>query len=177
MDARRDLSPLTARKTVFNHMATYNRFERRFAEFLDAAADVLRFAALGTTEQGASGTAFRVDYLKASGVIGFYYPDWVVVQDIDGEEVHWIIETKGRVWEGTREKDAAMRDWCRRMNAATGEQWRYVRINQNEFDPDAGTLRRLIVTAVRDAMFTERDRRETSMTREEVRQARDEGRI
>ena len=173
---RRDLPPLTARKTVFNHVATYNRFERSFAEFLDGAADVLRFAALGTTEQGSSGTAFRVDYLKASGAIGFYYPDWVAVQDADGEEVHWIIETKGRVWEGTREKDAAMRDWCRRVNAATGARWRYVRINQSEFDPAAGTLRRLIVTAVRDAMFTERDRRETSMTREEVRQARDEGR-
>ena len=173
---RRDLPPLTARKTVFNHVATYNRFERRFAEFLDGAADVLRFAALGTTEQGASGTTFRVDYLKASGAIGFYYPDWVAVQDTDGEEVNWIIETKGRVWEGTREKDAAMRDWCRRVNAATGAPWRYVRVNQNEFDPAAATLRQLIVTTVRDAMFTERDRRGTSMSREEVRRARDEGR-
>ena len=173
---RRDLPPLTARKAVFNHVATYNRFERRFAEFLDGAADVLRFAALGTTEQGASGTTFRVDYLKASGAIGFYYPDWVAVQETGGEEVNWIIETKGRVWEGTREKDAAMRGWCRRVSAATGAPWRYVRINQNEFDPAAATLRRLIVTAVRDAMFTERDRRGTSMSREEVRRARDEGR-
>ena len=173
---RRDLPPLTARKTVFNHVATYNRFERSFAEFLDRAADVLRFAALGTTEQGTSGTAFRVDYLKASGAVGFYYPDWVAVQDIDGEEVNWIIETKGRVWEGTREKDAAMDDWCRRVSAATGASWRYVRVNQNKFDPEAATLRRLIVAIVRDAMFTERDRRGTSMSREEVRQAREEGR-
>jgi type III restriction enzyme len=53
-------------------VATYNEFERRFAEFLDnKAADVLRFAALGTTEQGESGTQFRVDYLKPSGAIGF----------------------------------------------------------------------------------------------------------
>ena len=173
---RRDLPPLTARKTVFNHVATYNRFERRFAEFLDGAADVLRFAALGTTEQGASGTEFRVDYLKASGAVGFYYPDWVAVQDADGEEVNWVIETKGRVWEGTREKDDAMRDWCRRVSAATGAPWRYARVNQNQFDPAAATLRRLIVTAVGDAMFTERGRRGTSLSREEVRQARDEGR-
>jgi type III restriction enzyme len=46
----------------------------------DKAADVLRFAALGTTEQGESGTQFPVDYLKPSGAIGFYHPDWVVVQ-------------------------------------------------------------------------------------------------
>ena len=37
-------------------------------------------------------------------------------------------------------------------------------------------LRRLNVAIVRDAMFTECDRRGTSMSREEVRQARDEGR-
>ena len=100
----------------------------------------------------------------------------MAVQDADGEEVSWVIETKGRVWEGTREKDAAMRDWCRRVSAATGAPWRYARINQNEFDPAAATLRRLIVTAVGDAMFTERDRRGTSLSREEVRQAREEGR-
>jgi type III restriction enzyme len=72
---RRNLPPLVARKTLFNYAATYNDFERRFAEFLDKkAADVLRFAALGTTEQGESGTQFRVDYLKPSGAIGFYHP-------------------------------------------------------------------------------------------------------
>lgn len=51
-------------KSIFNYVATYNNFERRFAEFLDRAHDVARFAALGTTEQGKSGTQFRVDYLK-----------------------------------------------------------------------------------------------------------------
>jgi type III restriction enzyme len=35
---------------VFNSVATYNDFERRFAQFLDTAPDVLRFASLGTTE-------------------------------------------------------------------------------------------------------------------------------
>ena len=69
---RRDLPPLEAEKTVFNYVATYNSFERSFAEFLDRAPDVLRFAALGATEQGNSGAAFRVDYLKPNGAIGFY---------------------------------------------------------------------------------------------------------
>ena len=71
---RRNLPPLEATRTVFNFVATYNDFERSFAEFLDRAGDVLRFAALGTTEQGSSGTSFRVDYLKASGAIGFLLP-------------------------------------------------------------------------------------------------------
>ncbi len=156
---RRNLPPLEADKTVFNYVATYNEFERSFAEFLDRAADVPRFAALGTTDQGSSGTAFRVDYLKASGAIGFYYPDWVAVQQTeDGAEdgeVHWIIETKGRVWEGTDRKDAAMREWCRRVHDAAGIVWRYLRVNQAEFrklPPDSPTLKALIAQLSDDAL-------------------------
>jgi type III restriction enzyme len=132
---RRNLPPLDAKKTIFNYVATYNDFERRFAEFLDnKAADVLRFAALGTTEQGESGTQFRVDYLKPSGAIGFYHPDWVVVQKTKAGEVNWIIETKGRVWEGTTAKDEAIFEWCERVSEATGADWRYMRVNQTEFE-------------------------------------------
>ena len=174
---RRNLPPLEAVKTVFNFVATYNDFERRFAEFLDNAGDVLRFAALGTTEQGASGTSFRVDYLKPSGAIGFYYPDWVAVQrDTEGEIVNWIIETKGRVWEGTEEKDAAIREWCRRVSAATGDEWKYLRVNQTDFRPEFATFRQLNVTVIATTMFRERDRGGALMSREEVRQAIEEGR-
>ena len=139
---RRNLPPLRAEKTVFNYVATYNDFERQFAKFLDRAPDILRFAALGTTEQGASGATFRVDYLKPSGAIGFYYPDWVAVQrDLDGKIINWVIETKGRVWEGTEEKDAAMQDWCRRVSDATGDLWKYIRVNQAEFQDDFKSFR------------------------------------
>lgn len=132
---RRNLPPLEAKKTVFNFVATYNDFERHFAEFLDKTAeDVLRFAALGTTEQGESGSEFRVDYLKSSGAIGFYHPDWVVVQSTDHGEINWIVETKGRVWEGTTAKDNAMQQWCARVSRATAHVWRYLRVNQSEFD-------------------------------------------
>jgi len=130
---RRNLPPLEVKRTVFNYVATYNDFERRFAEFLDKAADVLRFASLGTTEQGESGSQFRVDYLKTSGAIGFYHPDWVVVQKTVKGEVHWIIETKGRVWEGTEAKDAAIRDWCQRITEQTGRRWEFARVNQTTF--------------------------------------------
>jgi type III restriction enzyme len=133
---RRNLlpQPLVADHTVFNYVATYNDFERRFAQFLDAAPDVLRFASLGTTEQGESGTLFRVDYLKPSGAIGFYYPDWVAIQRTGQGEVNWIIETKGRVWEDTAAKDTAMRDWCARISQQTGQRWEYVRADQSAFE-------------------------------------------
>ena len=134
---RRNLQPqpLQAGKTIFNYVATYNDFERRFAEFLDnSAGDVLRFAALGTTEQGESGTQFHVDYLKPSGAIGFYHPDWVVVQKTAAGEVNWIIETKGRVWEDTAAKDEAIGGWCQRISEATGRPWRYKRVDQVAFE-------------------------------------------
>ena len=66
--------------------------------------------------------------------IGFYHPDWVVVQETEAGEVNWIIETKGRVWEGTTVKDAAIRDWCKRISQVTGVAWRYMRVNQTSFD-------------------------------------------
>jgi len=130
---RRNLPPFTAKRTIFNYVATYNDYERRFAEFLDKASDVIRFAALGTTEQGESGTQFRVDYLKPSGAIGFYHPDWAVVQKTRDGEVNWIMETKGRVWEGTTAKDEAMEDWCERVSKATRAIWRYMRVDQPMF--------------------------------------------
>jgi type III restriction enzyme len=137
---RRNLPPLIAEKTIFNYVATYNDFERRFAEFLDRkATDVVRFAALGTTEQGESVTPFRVDYLKPSGAIGFYHPDWVVVQKTTAGEVNWIIETKGRVWESTTAKDEAIRDWCERITEATGSSWSYARVDQLDFDSRKAT--------------------------------------
>ena len=125
---------MEAKRTVFNYVATYNPFERKFAEFLDKATDVLRFASLGTTEQGESGTQFRVDYLKPSGAIGFYHPDWVTVQKADKGELNWILETKGRIWEGTEAKDNAINLWCERITKQTGKIWKFFRVNQLVFD-------------------------------------------
>ena len=123
---------LVCKKTIFNLVATYNDYEKAFARFLDQCPDIVRFASLGTTEQE-SGTSFRVDYLKPSGALGFYYPDWVAVQNTKEGQVNWIIETKGRIWEGTLAKDAAINDWCNKVSAQTETKWCYVRVNQTEF--------------------------------------------
>ncbi len=97
-----------------------------------AKAAIERFASLGTTEHE-SGTQFKVDYIKPSGAIGFYYPDWVAFQETPEGEVNWIIETKGRVWESTPIKDDAICDWCARVSEQTGTRWEYVRVNQLDF--------------------------------------------
>ena len=110
----RDTKPFTwcrkhvvCKHTIFNYVASYIDFETSFAEFLDHCLDIPRFAALGATEQSAA-TQFRVDYLKPSGAIGFYHPDWVAVQKLPtGQSINWIIETKGRKWEDTTYKNTA----------------------------------------------------------------------
>ncbi len=129
---RRNLPLLECEKTIFNCVATFNDYEKQFAQFLDGLDDVVRFASLGTTESE-SGVAFKIDYLKPSGAIGFYYPDFAAVQRVKGKETHWIIETKGRVWEDTLVKDAAMAHWCDQVTKASGEHWRFIRVNQSDF--------------------------------------------
>jgi len=119
---------ISCNKTVFNYTPVYNDFEGRFAEFLDKCEDVKRFAALAEHF-----TRFKVDYLKKSGALAFYYPDWVVVQEMPEGEVYWIVETKGREWEDTVSKDATMEEWCRRISELQGKTWRYMRVNEKLF--------------------------------------------
>jgi len=71
---RRDWSEM--KKTVFNYVATFNLFETQFGEFLDRVSDIKRFAALAEYYTG-----FSVDYLKPSGALGKYFPDWVGSED------------------------------------------------------------------------------------------------
>jgi len=115
-------------KTIFNFVASYNAFESEFAEFLDRCDDVARFGAL-------AGVDFSLQYVKLSGATGLYYPDWVVVQTTYDGEVNWIVETKGRVWEGTERKDAAVEYWCEQVSEQADTEWRYVRVNQSDFTP------------------------------------------
>ena len=99
-----------------------------------AKIEITKTAQVWPSKYNEDGTQFHVDYLKPSGAIGFYHPDWVVVQKITKGEVNWIIETKGRVWEGTAAKDEAIRGWCARVTEATGKLWQYVRVNQADVD-------------------------------------------
>jgi type III restriction enzyme len=116
--------------TIFNYVATYNDFESGFAKFLDSCPDIPRFAALAE-----SFTRFCVNYLSPSGAIKLYYPDFVAIQkDEDGTLVHWIVETKGRKYEDLPYKEASIREWCRKVSAQVGEDWRYIRVGQLVFE-------------------------------------------
>ena len=126
---------LRCTKTIFNECAVYNDLEADFARFLDAAPDVLRFAALAE-----SYTRFRVDYLSSTGAIRLYYPDFVAVQETPAGEVNWIIETKGRPFEEVEHKDASIREWCVKISAQTGQTWCYLKVPQAWFDKYEGEM-------------------------------------
>jgi type III restriction enzyme len=116
-------------RTIFNECAAFNDLEARFAQFLDRATDIVRFAALAE-----SYTRFRVDYLSGTGAVRFYYPDFVAVQETQDGEVNWIIETKGREFDDVAHKDASIREWCAKITAQTGQAWRYLKVPQHVFD-------------------------------------------
>lgn len=118
-----------AKHTIFNVVACYNNFEARFATFLDSVKDVDRFAKLAEHF-----TQFCVQYIKSSGAMGVYYPDFVAVQKDSKGEACWIIETKGQEDVEVAAKDAQMARWCDEVSKETGKPWRYLKVPQVVFD-------------------------------------------
>ena len=125
-----------ANRTIFNVVACYNEFEASFAHFLDSAKDVECFAKLAEHFTG-----FHVQYLKSSGALGVYYPDFVVVQRTKGGPAYWIIETKGREDVEVAAKDKQMDRWCQDVSKETGHSWKYLKVMQPTFErTDFSTL-------------------------------------
>lgn len=71
---------------MFNLVPCDNEFEKEFAQFLEKANDVARFAKL--PEQ----FGFAIEYTDNAGNLRCYEPDFVVRTN-DG--THYIVETKG----------------------------------------------------------------------------------
>jgi len=117
---------LKCNKTIFNFVAVYNDFEKEFASFLDNSPDIEKFAALANS--------FHIDYLSSRGAIRFYYPDFVAVQKIGRKKLFWTIETKGREFEDTDRKDAAMKKWCEDISQQSENKWQYLKVPQKEFE-------------------------------------------
>ncbi len=131
---------LECTKTIFNFVPVWNDFEAAFAEFLDHAADVKAFSALAEYN-----TEFYVNYQKPSGALGQYFPDWVVQIGTGDQSEFWIVETKGRVWEGTKEKDAAVKYWCEQVSLESKFPWKYIRVNQDWWNKHSfGTFKALV---------------------------------
>jgi len=124
---RRDWVELN--KTVFNITPCFNDFEKHFAQFLDSASDITKFAKLAETF-----TKFSIEYLNHKGAISYYYPDFVTEQKHpDGTLTMWLIETKGWEQQDVPLKDARAEEWCNDASRLTGKEWKYLKVKHADY--------------------------------------------
>jgi len=116
-------------RTVFNITPCYNDFERHFAQFLDKADDITKFAKLAEEY-----TKFKIEYLNHKGAISYYYPDFVAEQKLpDGSLKMWLIETKGWELPDVPLKDSRAIKWCTDASRLTGVPWQYLKISYIDY--------------------------------------------
>ena len=129
---------LACEHTVFNLTPVDNRFERRFAQFLDRARDVSAFAKLTMNSR------FALEYISSTGALRYYYPDFVIRLS---DNTCLVLETKGREDIDVAHKDRRARRWCRDASDLSSE-WAYEKVLQSVFDAYTGEtvdgLRRFI---------------------------------
>lgn len=116
---------LAASKCIFNLVPCDNEFVKEFAQFLEKADDVLRFAKL--PEQ----FGFAIEYTDVAGNLRYYEPDFVV---LTSNGTHYIVETKGLEEVSVANKDKAARLWCENATKLTSRSWAYLKVPQAEFD-------------------------------------------
>lgn len=114
-----------ARKTIYNLVAVGNEFELSFAKFLEDAHDIERFAKL--PEQ----FGFAIEYTDSRNNLRYYEPDFVAITT-DG--IHYLVETKGREDVDVANKDHAATLWCENATRLTGNNWKYIKVPQQEFE-------------------------------------------
>ena len=115
---------LVADKCIFNLVPCHNEFEKEFAQFLQKAPDVQRFAKL--PEQ----FGFAIEYTDSVGNLRYYEPDFVV---LTGDGIHYIAETKGLEDVNVANKDRAAHLWCENTTRLTGKPWAYVKVLQSAY--------------------------------------------
>jgi SOS-response transcriptional repressor LexA len=110
-----------------NKVPCHTDLEKRFADFLDGAKDVLRYF---KNER----LGFSVTYYESNRPRQ-YYPDFIIAAgDSDGQEVMWLAETKGEIRSNTALKSESARLWCEKMSSTKYGHWRYLFVQQRKFE-------------------------------------------
>jgi SOS-response transcriptional repressor LexA len=110
-----------------NKVPCHTDIEKRFADFLDSAKEVVRYF---KNER----LGFSVTYYESNRPRQ-YYPDFIITtRDKDGCEVMWLAETKGEVRPNTALKSEAARMWCEKMSGTKYGQWRYLFVQQRKLE-------------------------------------------
>jgi type III restriction enzyme len=110
-----------------NKVPCHTALEKRFADFLDGAKDVVRY--FKNERLGFSLTYYESNRPRQ------YYPDFIIVaRDANGRDVMWLAETKGEIRPNTALKTEAARLWCQKMSGTNYGQWRYLFVAQRDFE-------------------------------------------
>jgi hypothetical protein len=110
-----------------NKVPCHTDLEKRFADFLDGAKDVVRYF---KNER----LGFSVTYYESNRPRQ-YFPDFIIAaRDVEGRDVMWLAETKGEIRLNTALKSEAARLWCEKMSGTKYGQWRYLFVAQRHFD-------------------------------------------
>ena len=107
-----------------NRVPCHTKPERRFADFLDGAKEVVRY--FKNEHFGFSVTYYESNRPRQ------YYPDFIVVaRDETRHETFWLVETKGEVRPNTALKSEAAQLWCEKMSGTRYGRWRYLFVPQH----------------------------------------------
>jgi type III restriction enzyme len=110
-----------------NKVPCHTDLEKRFADFLDGAGDVIRYF---KNER----LGFSVTYYEGSRPRQ-YFPDFIITaREADGREVMWLAETKGEMRLNTPLKSEAARAWCEKMSGTRYGQWRFLFVQQKKLE-------------------------------------------
>jgi SOS-response transcriptional repressor LexA len=110
-----------------NKVPCHTDLEKRFADFLDGAKDVVRYF---KNER----LGFSVTYYESNRPRQ-YYPDFIMAaRDTQDREVMWLAETKGEIRPNTALKSEAARLWCEKMSGTKYGQWRYLFVQQRKLE-------------------------------------------
>ena len=99
-------------KSPQNLIAENFSLEYEFAKFLDTCPDVVSFA------KNYFAVNFHLDYVKSSGEITRYFPDFLVRND-KGEV--WVVEMKGRKDIDDVRKQNRLKQWCDDVRKLTSD--------------------------------------------------------
>lgn len=77
-----------------------------------------------------------------------YNPDFIVIEDVNGERVHWLVETKMNKEVDSKtvvdKREAAVR-WTKQVSAELDENWRYLLISEDDVHHSSGSWSRMKV--------------------------------
>ncbi len=112
-----------AKRCILNYVPCDNNLEVDFSKWLDNTRDIKAFIKVVPR------LGFSLEYKSEENLLRTYYPDFIL-KTKDG---HFLIETKGIKGVEVEYKDKRTVQWSKDASKLTGQKWKFIRINQDQF--------------------------------------------